>query len=69
MMLNNAPFLQCQTTRPEHKPKAIVLFLLSSLINFIYCKSLNFFVAYAAPTVLTAPISRTIAMAFGPSVP
>jgi len=34
-----------------------------------YCKSLNFFVAYAAPSVDSAPMNRQTAIAFGPSVP
>jgi hypothetical protein len=37
--------------------------------SFPYCKSRNLFVAYAAPTVLSAPINKQTAIAFGPSVP
>ena len=34
----------------------------------VYCKSLNFFVAYAAPIVLMDPINKQTEMAFTPSV-
>jgi hypothetical protein len=32
-----------------------------------HCRSLSFFVAHAAPTVLIAPINKQTEMAFGPS--